>query len=82
MKFESSSEALDWMIEHPLEHVYDEYGNYAVYIEDSNTVESFWFTGDWEDDEGNFEPGYWDMDKYAPEEFVEAFEDTPLETLD
>lgn len=82
MKFESSSEALDWMMEHPLKRVYDEYGNYAVYVEDSNTVESFWFTGDWEDADGNFEPGYWDMDKYAPEEFIEAFEDTPLETLD
>ena len=46
MKFENSSEAIDWMMEHPLKRVYDQYGNYAVYIEESNMVESFWFTGD------------------------------------
>lgn len=82
MKFKNSSEAIDWMMEHPLKRVYDQYGNYAVYVEESNMVESFLFIGEWEDADGNFEPGYWNMDKYAPEEFVEAFEDTPLETLD
>lgn len=80
MEFKSSSEALDWMMEHPLERLYDQYGNYVVYVEESNIVESFYFTGDYEDENGNFEPGYWDMDKYAPEEFVEAFDDVQLET--
>ena len=39
MKFENSSEAIDWMMEHPLKRVYDQYGNYAVYVEESNMVE-------------------------------------------
>lgn len=80
MEFKSSSEALDWMMEHPLERLYDQYGNYMVYVEESDTIESFWFTGDYEDENGNFEPGYWDMIKYSPEEFVEAFDGVQLET--
>lgn len=80
MEFKSSSEALDWMVEHPLERLYDQYGNYMVYVEESDTIESFWFTGDYEDENGNFEPGYWDMIRYSLEEFVEAFDDVPLET--
>lgn len=80
MEFKSSNEALDWMIKHPLKRVCDQYGNYMVYIKDSNTIESFWSTGEWEDEDGNYEPDYWNMDKYTPEEFVEAFDGVQLKT--
>lgn len=82
MEFKNINEALDWMIEHPQEKVYDEYGNYSIYMGDSNMIESFWYTGDYEDDEGNFEPGVWDYDKYTPEEFLDAFEYFKLQTID
>lgn len=82
MEFKNSKEALEWMKKYPLERVYDIYGNYSVYVKESNITESFNFTGDWEDEAGNFEPGHWDMNKYTPEEFINQFENTSLCVMD
>lgn len=82
VRFEDVQQALLWLMSHPGEHLYDEYGNYVVHVPVGygNIIEYYWFTGDWEDEEGNFEPGVWDFDRNSYEEFINRFEGTILES--
>jgi hypothetical protein len=77
MKFNSSKEAADWMIEHPEEHVYDKYGNWAAYY--LNSYDSPHIEYNYEIDIENW---IWDMDKMSIEEFIGRFENEQLETQD
>ena len=82
VKFNNSKEAIKWLVDHPGEHLYDEYGNYVVHVPEGygNIIEYYWFTGDWEDEEGNFEPGVWDFDRNSYEEFIDRFDKVELES--
>lgn len=83
VRFEDIQQALLWLISHPGEHLYDQYGNYVEHVPVGygNIIEYYWFSGDYEDENGNFEPGYWDYDKNSYEEFIDRFEGTIFESL-
>ena len=71
MKFTDAKSALNWMLNHPLKGLYNEYGNYYLWGPYSNTIEYWHFLGDWEDEDGNLYPGDWDMDRWSADEFLE-----------
>jgi len=73
MSFNSSEEVLDWLKNNPNKPLYDKYGNFLEYDLDSNIIRYEWYTGDWIDEDGNFEPGVWDYDKYHVDKFVIEF---------
>lgn len=75
MKFNNSKEAADWMIEHPEERVYNQWGNWVAYFPKS-------YGGPHVEYNYEIEEWLWDMDKMSIEEFIDRFEDTPLETSD
>jgi len=74
MIFENSKDALNWMVNHPLEKLYvDEYGNYVIWGPYSNVVEYWHYIGD--EDEG-YDP--WDFDRLSSDEFLKEYENTKL----
>lgn len=75
MEFKNSKEAADWMIEHPEEQVYDQYGNFAAYYPDSYDGPHVEYNY-----EVDIENWIWDMDKMSIEEFIDRFDGTILET--
>ena len=74
MEFKNSKEAADWMIEHPEEQVYDQYGNFAAYYPDSYDGPHVEYNY-----EVDIENWIWDMDKMSIEEFIDRFDGTILQ---
>lgn len=66
IKFNNARDAANWMLNHPLEHVYDEYNNYWLLGPYSNVIEYNY--------EIDIENLIWDMDRYSVEEFIERFD--------
>ena len=77
MKFKNSKEAADWMVQHPEEHVYDQWGYWAAYY--PNSYDGPHIEYNYEIDMENW---IWDMDKLSIDEFVERFDGEELETLE
>lgn len=67
-KFKSSNQrdVLAWLKAHPLEKLYDQYGNYILWGPNRKVVEH-----NYEIDNEN---AIWDMDSYSEEEFLEVFD--------
>jgi hypothetical protein len=76
MKFKNSKEAADWMVEHPEEHVYDQWGYWAAYYPNSYDPHIEY------NYEIDIENWIWDMDKMSIEEFIKRFNGEELETLE
>lgn len=74
MKFNSSKEALNWMLNNPLKKLYDQYGNYYLWGPYSNVIEYHY--------EVDIENWIWDMDRITIDEFLEydLSDDNYLET--
>lgn len=74
MKFNSSKEALNWMLNNPLKKLYDQYGNYYLWGPYSNVIEYHY--------EVDIENWIWDMDRITVDEFLEydLSDDNYLET--
>ena len=75
VKFNNSKEAIKWLVDHPLDKLYDEYGNYVIWGPYSNVIEYWHYIGD--EDEG-YDP--WDFDRLSLEEFINQFENIELES--
>ena len=73
VSFNNSRDAAQWLVNHPLEHLYDEYGNYVVWGPYSNVIEY-----NYEIDNEN---GIWYMDRYNIDEFISYFSQSHLETI-
>lgn len=69
-RFDNPQDALNWMLNHPLEKLYDEYGNYYLFGPYSNIIEYWYYYGDSEDENGNLIPGDWDYDKISCDQFL------------
>lgn len=81
MKFNNSKDALNWLVNNPDKKLYvDEYGNYVIWGPHSSVVEYWHFLGDYEDEDGNFYPGDWDMDRMSPNEFLKEYDNVELNT--
>ena len=79
MVYNNSKDALNWLINHPLEKLYvDEYGNYVIWGPYSNIIEYWHFLGDWEDEDGNLYPGDWDFERLSIDEFLKEYENEKL----
>ena len=75
VKFNNSKEAVKWLVDHPLDKLYDEYGNYVIWGPYSNVIEYWHYIGG--EDEG-YDP--WDFDRLSLEEFINQFENIKLES--
>ena len=76
MIFNNSKDALNWMVNHPLEELYvDEYGNYVIWGPYSNVVEYWHYIGG--EDEGY---DAWDMDRMSIDEFIDQYDNIKLNT--
>ena len=71
VKINNSEEALNWLINHPMQKLYDQYGNFVLYIPASNVIEHNY--------EIDIETATWDMDRYTQEEFIEQFKNVKFE---
>lgn len=73
-RFYNAQDALNWMINHPLEKLYDKYGNYYLWGPYSNVIEYNY--------EIDIENAIWDMDRLNTDEFLSYgdFVDNFLET--
>ena len=68
-KTSSSKEALAWMKDNPQSRLFDEYGNYVVYINDH--IEYYYMVDEWD----------FDHDKMDEEEFLQRFDDIGLSEI-
>ena len=76
MIFENSKDALNWMVNHPLEKLYvDKYGNYVIWGPYSNIIEYWHYIGG--EDEGY---DSWDFDRLTIEAFIKEFNNEKLST--
>lgn len=75
VKFNNSKEAVKWLVDHPLDKLYDEYGNYVIWGPYSNVIEYWHYIGG--EDEG-YDP--WDFDRLSLKEFINQFENIELES--
>ena len=75
VKFNNSKEAIKWLVNHLLDKLYDEYGNYVIWGPYSNVIEYWHYIGG--EDEG-YDP--WDFDRLSLEEFINQFENIELES--
>lgn len=75
VKFNNSKEAVKWLVDHPLDKLYDEYRNYVIWSPYSNVIEYWHYIGG--EDEG-YDP--WDFDRLSLEEFINQFENIELES--
>lgn len=76
MIFESSKDALNWMVNHPLEKLYvNKYGDYVIWAPYSNVIE-YWYYIVGEDVE--YDP--WDFDRLTIEAFIKEFNNEKLST--
>ena len=73
MSLNNPGDVVNWLKDNPNKPLYDKYGNFLEYDPNSNIIRHEWYTGDWMDGDGNFEPGMWDCDKYNVDEFVKEF---------
>lgn len=75
MKFDKSQDALNWLVNHPLEKLYDKYGNFYLWGPYSNIIEYHY--------EIDIENWIWDMDRINTDEFLEydLSGDNYLETI-
>lgn len=76
MIFNNSKDALNWMVNHPLEKLYvDEYGNYVIWGPYSNVVEYWHYIGD---EDECYDP--WDFDRLSSDEFLKEYDNVKLST--
>ena len=75
MKFDKAQDALNWLINHPLEKLYNQYGNFYLWGPYSNVIEYHY--------EIDIENWIWDMDRINADEFLEydLSGDNYLETI-
>ena len=75
MKFDKAQDALNWLINHPLEKLYNQYGNFYLWGPYSNVIEYHY--------EIDIENWIWDMDRINTDEFLEydLSGDNYLETI-
>ena len=63
MKYTNAKDALNWLVNHPLEKLYDRYGNFYLWGPYSNVIEYHY--------EIDIENWIWDMDRINANEFLE-----------
>jgi hypothetical protein len=75
MKYTNAKDALNWLVNHPLEKLYDQYGNFYLWGPYSNVIEYHY--------EIDIENWIWDMDRINADEFLEydLSGDNYLETI-
>ena len=75
MKYTNAKDALNWLVNHPLEKLYDQYGNFYLWGPYSNVIEYHY--------EIDIENCIWDMDRINANEFLEydLSGDNYLETI-
>lgn len=75
MKYTNTKDALNWLVNHPLEKLYDQYGNFYLWGPYSNVIEYHY--------EIDIENWIWDMDRINVTEFLEydLSGDNYLETI-
>ena len=75
MKYTNAKDALNWLVNHPLEKLYDQYGNFYLWGPYSNVIEYHY--------EIDIENWIWDMDRINANEFLEydLSGDNYLETI-
>ena len=75
MKYTNAKDALNWLVNHPLEKLYDRYGNFYLWGPYSNVIEYHY--------EIDIENWIWDMDRINANEFLEydLSGDNYLETI-
>lgn len=75
MKYTNAKDALNWLVNHPLEKLYDQYGNFYLCGPYSNVIEYHY--------EVDIENWIWDMDRINADEFLEydLSGDNYLETI-
>ena len=60
MKFNSSQDQLNWLLNHPHDKLYDQWGNYYVLADTGNYLEYHHYEIDYDED-GN-DISFWDYD--------------------
>ena len=75
MKYTNAKDALNWLVNHPLEKLYDQYGNFYLWGHYSNIIEHHY--------EIDIENWIWDMDRINADEFLkyDLSGDNYLETI-
>ena len=75
MKYTNAKDALNWLVNHPREKLYDQYGNFYLWGPYSNVIEYHY--------EIDIENWIWDMDRINADEFLEydLSGDNYLETI-